>query len=54
MTVDVRISVDDSLAAEALRPFVEALGIDDHGHPWDDDPAAWVKAQRSTDPQRTG
>ena len=28
--------------------------IDDHGHPWDDDPAAWVKAQRSTGPQRTG
>jgi hypothetical protein len=29
MTVDVRISVDDSLAAEALRPFVEALGTID-------------------------
>lgn len=32
-----------------------ALGsIDDTGHDWDADPAAWVRAQRSGDPMRTG
>lgn len=24
------------------------------GHDWDDDPEAWVRAQRSTDPARVG
>jgi len=24
------------------------------GHDWDDDPAAWVRAQRSSDPARSG
>lgn len=24
------------------------------GHEWDDDPAAWVREQRSTDPARVG
>lgn len=32
-----------------------ALGsIPDHGHDWDDDPGAWVRAQRTTDAARTG
>ena len=32
-----------------------ALGsIPDTGHEWDDDPATWVRAQRSTDPTRSG
>lgn len=32
-----------------------ALGrIDDSGHEWDDDPAAWVRAQRRGDGRRTG
>lgn len=31
-----------------------ALGaLDDRGHEWDDDPAAWVRGQRSDD-RRTG
>lgn len=31
-----------------------ALGaLDDHGHEWDDDPAAWVRMQRS-DARRAG
>jgi hypothetical protein len=29
-------------------------GIPDHGHEWDDDPAAWVRAQRRSDPRRVG
>ncbi|MEX1100935.1 MAG: ribbon-helix-helix protein, CopG family [Actinomycetota bacterium] len=28
--------------------------IDDAGHDWDDDPAAWVRAQRRADPRRVG
>ena len=32
-----------------------ALGtIDDRGHAWDDDPAAWVRAQRRSDESRSG
>ena len=32
-----------------------ALGaIEDAGHEWDDDPAAWVRAQRRHDVRRTG
>ena len=29
-------------------------GLSDSGHEWDDDPAAWVRRQRSADPRRTG
>ena len=29
-------------------------GLPDTGHEWDDDPAAWVRRQRSADPHRTG
>ncbi len=28
--------------------------IPDHGHDWDEDPAAWVRAQRQGDPHRVG
>ncbi len=28
--------------------------IADHGHEWDADPAAWVRAQRSADDRRVG
>ncbi|MGI9119989.1 MAG: hypothetical protein ACR2G7_07710 [Acidimicrobiales bacterium] len=28
--------------------------IDDHGHEWDDDPAAWVRQQRSSEDRRVG
>jgi hypothetical protein len=28
--------------------------IPDHGHEWDDDVAAWVRAQRYADPSRVG
>lgn len=29
-------------------------GIADAGHEWDDDPAGWVRAQRTADPRRVG
>lgn len=28
--------------------------IPDTGHEWDDDPAAWVREQRFSDPRRVG
>ena len=28
--------------------------IPDHGHEWDDDPAAWVREQRRADARRVG
>lgn len=32
-----------------------ALGsIDDHGHEWDEDPAAWVRSQRANEIRRAG
>ena len=32
-----------------------ALGrIDDGGHEWDDDPAAWIRRQRQGDDRRSG
>ena len=37
------------------REIDEALGaIDDHGHEWDEDPAAWVRQGRLEDPRRSG
>lgn len=54
-----------SYIAELLRRAFEderrwediesALGIiPDAGHEWDDDPAAWMRAQRSSGPTRSG
>ena len=31
-----------------------AGAIADHGHDWDDDPAAWVRDQRRSDSRRAG
>jgi len=37
------------------REIEAALGaIDDHGHEWDEDPAAWVSRGRREDARRTG
>lgn len=37
------------------REIEGALGaIDDHGHEWDVDPAAWVRQGRREDVRRTG
>ena len=54
-----------SFIADAIRKELDAKrrwekiwsavgSIDDHGHPWDEDPAAWVHEQRRADPRRVG
>lgn len=43
----VRFALEEDERRRALRA---ALGsIEDFGHEWDDDPAAWVRQQRSDD-----
>ena len=40
---------------ERKRTLLAGIGsISDTGHEWDDDPAAWVRAQRRADPRRVG
>jgi Arc/MetJ family transcription regulator len=43
----VRRLLDDDKRRMALRASLGS--IDDGGHEWDDDPAAWVRQQRSDD-----
>jgi Arc/MetJ family transcription regulator len=43
----VRRLLDDDRRRMALRASLGS--IDDGGHEWDDDPAAWVRQQRSDD-----
>jgi len=48
----VRRAVD---AERRWRKIESAFGtIADSGHEWDDDPAAWVHAQRRADERRVG
>jgi len=48
----VRRELDDTRRWELIE---SAFGsIPDFGHEWDDDPAAWVAAQRRLDPRRVG
>jgi hypothetical protein len=48
----VRQALDDARRWELVE---SALGsIEDRGHPWDDDAAAWVRAQRRADASRVG
>lgn len=48
----IRRALDDERRWDEIE---SALGqIDDHGHDWDDDPAAWVRSQRRTDSRRVG
>jgi len=48
----VRHALDDERRWELLE---SALGsLDDRDHAWDDDPAAWVRAQRRADAARIG
>jgi Arc/MetJ family transcription regulator len=48
----IRRALDD---AQRWDDIEAALGsISDDGHGWDDDPAAWVRAQRSADARRSG
>lgn len=48
----IRRALDDERRWDEIE---RALGqLDDRGHPWDDDPAAWVRAQRTSDGRRVG
>ncbi len=48
----LREALDDESRWDLI---VSALGaIEDSGHEWDEDPAAWVRAQRQGDPSRVG
>jgi Arc/MetJ family transcription regulator len=48
----VRSALDDDRRWELIE---SAMGsISDGGHEWDDDPAAWVRAQRFADEGRIG
>ena len=48
----VLAAVDRHRRASHLRR--EAGVLRDGGHEWDDDPAAWVRRQRTGDPRRVG
>jgi predicted transcriptional regulator len=52
----VRGALEAAVDRERRRRSLEAAmgSIADSGHDWDDDPAAWVRAQRRTDPRRVG
>ncbi|MEJ7876762.1 MAG: hypothetical protein WKF62_08880 [Solirubrobacterales bacterium] len=47
----VRRALDDEARWEMIEA---AIGAVDEGHEWDEDPAAWVAAQRRNDLARTG
>jgi len=48
----VREALEDERRWELIESAVGS--IDDQGHAWDDDPAAWVREQRSADTSRVG
>lgn len=52
------ITATTRLRPEEERRWYEieaGLGsIDEHGHVWDEDPSAWVRAQRRSDQRRVG
>ena len=52
ITAAIREALDDERRWELIE---SAMGsISDGGHEWDDDPAAWVRAQRFADERRVG
>lgn len=48
----VERALDDERRWELIESAVGA--IEDGGHDWDDDPAAWVREQRRSDSRRLG
>lgn len=48
----VRRALEDEHRWELVWSAVGA--ISDRGHPWDDDPAGWVREQRRADARRVG
>jgi Arc/MetJ family transcription regulator len=52
ITAAIRRALDDERRWELIE---SAFGsIPDTGHDWDEDPAAWVRAQRFADERRVG
>ena len=48
----IRRSLEDERRWDEIE---ESLGsIADTGHDWDEDPEGWVRAQRRSDPMRSG
>lgn len=48
----IRLGLDDERRWDDIE---ESLGsLADTGHPWDDDPAAWVRAERHRDARGAG
>ncbi len=52
LTALLQRALDDERRWDRVESALGALG--DEGHEWDDDPAAWVAAQRRADPARLG
>ena len=52
----VRKAVEQALRQELRWSAIESAAgaIDDEGHEWDDDPAAWVREQRRVDTRHAG
>ncbi len=52
----VRSAIEEAIRAQLRWSDLEAAGgvIDDSGHAWDTDPAAWVRDQRRADAHRAG
>ena len=52
----VRAALERAVRQELRWASVEAAAgaIDDEGHDWDEDPAAWVRDQRRADDRRAG
>lgn len=48
----LRHALDDERRWDDIEAALDS--IDDQGHDWDDDPAAWVREQRRGDARRVG
>ena len=48
----LRRELDDRRRWDEIKASIGS--IPDTGHEWDEDPAAWVRAQRRADPRRVG
>ena len=48
----VRQALEDDQRWEMIEQSIGS--VSDHGHDWDDDPAAWVRAQRRGTDRRVG
>ncbi|WP_419947290.1 hypothetical protein [Candidatus Poriferisodalis sp.] len=48
----IRSGLEDERRWDEIKASLGS--IPDVGHEWDDDPAAWVRAQRQTDARRSG